>query len=220
MTNTSFYGQDGIPDSNSDFHMISFLVRQELAKVQVAVPVKVVAVHGGGLSGLPTVDVLPLVNQIDGVGNSTQHSTVFGVRCKRAQGGNYAVINDPKVGDLGSITVCARDISSVVTNTGQANPGSRRRFSMADSFYEPSVWSASGEPTQYIQFTDTGISIHDLNGNTITTSSAGINLNGVVIDNTGKITSPADIIGNSISLDNHVHGGVQPGSGNTGTPTG
>ena len=34
----------------------------------------------------------------------------------------------------------------------------------------------------------------------------------------GSLTTTGDVVANSISLDNHVHTGVQPGGGNTGGP--
>jgi Phage protein Gp138 N-terminal domain/GpV Apex motif len=58
------------------------------------------------------------------------------------------------------------------------------------------------------------------------TASGGITLNGVTIDSSGNLTSPATIKGktdvttDSISLNNHVHTGVSTGSSDTGPPTG
>lgn len=54
----------------------------------------------------------------------------------------------------------------------------------------------------------------------------GFNLNGVTIDNSGNLTSPATIIGKTdvkngagTSLTNHIHGGVTIGGSSTAKPT-
>jgi len=141
-------------DGGSAFNAMSFIARQVLGQVWSATIVKVTAVHGGGLSTPPTVDVQPLVNQIDGQGNSTPHGTIFGLPCCRLQGGLSSVVLDPVVGDLGLAVFADHDISSVVKNSAQANPGSRRRFDPADGLY---VCTLLGQaPTTYVQFGASG----------------------------------------------------------------
>jgi len=221
-----YYGQRQAQTNGSDVSRSKFLARQETGRVRTMIPVKVIAVKGGGVGAPPTVNVKPLVNQIDGQGNSTEHGTVFNIPVSRLQGGGNAIINDPAVGDVGYIMVADRDISSVKANAGQqSNPGSYRRFNFADGVYVGAILN-SGTPDQYVHFTSDGIEISDKNGNKITmtssginiTAPAGVNLNGLVIDQNGKATGPADIIANGISLDTHVHGGVQPGPATTGEP--
>jgi len=221
-----YFGQKQAPTNGSDVSRSMFLVRQEIASVRTMIPVKVIAVKGGGVGAPPTVNVKPLVNQIDGQGNSTEHGTVFNIPVSRLQGGGNAIINDPIVGDIGYIMVADRDISSVKANAGkQSNPGSFRRFNFADSVYVGAILN-SGTPAQYVHFTSDGIEISDKHGNKITmassginiTAPAGINLNGLVIDTNGRATGPSDIIANGISLDSHVHGGVEPGPSTTGVP--
>ena len=181
------FGQQGSFDANSELQRISFLIQQHLGNVRVGCPVKVIAVHGGGLGPAPTVDVQILVKQMDGVGNSVPHSTIYGVPATRIQGGKSAIINDPKVGDVGHIVIADRDISSVKANSGaESNPGSFRRHDLADAVYVGAMLN-SGAPNQYIWFTSTGIVLHDVNGNVIQTTASGIEItdkNGNVINMT------------------------------------
>lgn len=176
MSDASYYGQQGLTDGASPYNAMAFLVEQMLGKARFAVPVKIVAVYGGGVGPPPTVDVMPLVNQVDGIGNATPHATVFGVATLRNSSANGTVINDPVVGDIGHMVISDRDISSVLANNGaQANPGSYRRHDLADGVYHGSM-SGSATPQQYVQFTATGVVIVDMNGNKIVTESGKISV--------------------------------------------
>lgn len=164
-------GQLGITGAGSDFNQHSFLVKQALNRVSTMKIVKVTKVKqgAGALATTGTVDVLPLVNQTDGVGNSTKHGTVFSLQYIRVQGGKNAVIMDPEVGDIGLAIVSDRDTSAVIKKKGQANPGSRRRFDISDGVYLGGI--LNGVPEQYIRFTSTGVIIADKNENIVTLQS-------------------------------------------------
>ena len=59
----------------------------------------------------------------------------------------FALI-DPTQGDIGLAIFADRDISSVRANRAQANPGSYRRFDMADGVYIGGI--LNGMPTQTV----------------------------------------------------------------------
>lgn len=211
MTDAPAYGQQSPEDTTSDFNKHSFLIRQILGTVRTATLVQVVATtNAGDVSPVGTVDVLPLVNLLDGLGNSSPHGTVYGLPVWRLQGGKNAIICDPVVGDIGVAVFSDRDISSVKANKGQANPGSFRRFDFADGIYFGGVLGVA--PTQYVQFNDAGITIADKNGNSIVMSASGIAI-------TGNITSTGTLQNNGKSVGStHEHSGVQTGGGNSGPP--
>jgi len=160
-------GQQGLTDSNSGFNHNHFQSKQAIAKIGTLKLVKVVKVTGGGgaLAAAGTVDVQILTNQIDGQGNATPHAVVYAIPYVRYQGGPNAIINDPVVGDIGLAHIADRDISATLAAKGQANPGSFRRHSIADSVYHGGVVNMT--PTQYIRFTSTGLEIVDMNGNKV-----------------------------------------------------
>ncbi len=90
-----FLGLAQPQDFGSHFNAIGFLIRAMLGKVWTATLVKVVNVTPG--SGVPpalgTVDLQPLVNQLDGQDQPTPHGTIFAVPYFRAQeGGTNGVI--------------------------------------------------------------------------------------------------------------------------------
>ena len=181
MVQATGNGQFSPEDAASDFNVHDFLIGQAIGRISTAKLVQVKALHAGTP---PTVDVQPLVNQLDGKANQTPWPTIFGIPVFRLQAGNFAVIVDPMVGDIGVMVCCDRDISSVKNSKTAANPGSFRRFDAADGIYLGAVLGAV--PTSFVQFTSSGFTITDAAGNKIQSSSTGMTL--------------FDVIGNQIQM--------------------
>ncbi|NKI68967.1 oxidoreductase [Collimonas pratensis] len=153
-----YYGQQDVTANTSEYNALTFLVSQILAGKNTATLVQIKAVtNSGGVSPVGFVDVLPLVNQLDGNNNATPHGVVHNLPYFRLQGGTDAVIIDPKIGDIGVAVFADRDISAVCTAKAAANPGSLRRNDMADGMYFGGM--LNGVPVQYIQFAASGINI-------------------------------------------------------------
>ncbi len=144
--------------ASGEYNAYRSLVKQLLNRANTSTLVKIVAVtNSGGLSPVGFVDVQPLVNQVDGARNKMPHGVLHHLPYFRLQGGTDAIILDPKVGDIGIAVFADHDISTVKATKAQANPGSSRRFAMADGVYIGGV--LNGTPAQYIQFTNTGINV-------------------------------------------------------------
>lgn len=197
MSNKFGYGQQGPNDSTSEFNAISFLVNRILARVRTVAMVKVMAIEPAGLAPVGLLNAQLLVNQLDGSGNSVPHATVFNLPYFRLQGGTNAVIIDPAVDDIGLALICDRDSSAVKASKAQANPGSFRRFDLADGVYIGGI--LNGTPEQYVRMSDAGITIADKFGHSIVMASAGITINGNVVVN-GTIAGPT-----GVTLTLHVH---------------
>lgn len=212
------------------FNRDSFVILQWLAKMQTVTLVKVVGVtNDGDNSPVGSVDILPLVNQIDGVGNGTPHGIIYGVPYFRLQGGSNAIILDPQIGDIGMAAFASRDISVVKATKAQANPGTFRQYHFSDALYFGGV--LNGAPTQYISFSSSGIKVistiainfqaPDIN---LTAPTIEINATTSVTMTTptftvnGSMNVSGDINGDGVDLKNHVHNGVQSGSDETGPP--
>lgn len=221
----TYVGRQDSTTAGTDIHAFSFLVNQLIALISTATLVKVVKNTNtpGQVAPIGNVDVLPLVNQLDGQGNAVPHVTVHGLPYSRLAGGSNAILMDPEPGDLGLVVFADRDISSVLntnpqgsaSGSAQANPGSRRRHDMQDGMF---IHMARGpKPTQYIAFTDTGITIVDKNGNKIEMGPNGIICTSVLLSNTGEITAGAGG-SDSVTLQQHTHDGVTPGAGDTSPP--
>ena len=188
----------------SEFNAMEFLVRSILSRVATTTLVKVKAcTNTGGVSPVGFVDVMPLVNQIDGDGNAVPHGTIYRCPYMRIQGGANAVIIDPQPGDIGVAIFASRDISGVIANKGQANPASGRTFDMADGLYLGGF--LNGTPTQFVAFSDGGITI--TTPTTLTINAPTTTFNGKVIANGHRID------------ETHTHGGISIGSATTAPVT-
>lgn len=195
------YSQQTLQDGADEANIYAFIVAQLLAQVSTMKLVQVQAVHAAGEDEPPTVDVLPLVNQIDGGDNSTPHGTVYGLPIFRLQGGASAIICDPVVGDIGMVICADRDSSAVRASRGQANPGSRRKFDLADGVYLGTVLSLA--PTCQIKFTEGGfVRIVDAGGNVLQTSAAGIDV---------TLAPGGHFKVNGIGATTHTHTSAAPG---------
>lgn len=204
-TGAGYPGQMGLWGSTSDFNKTTFLVKQLLTLVRTASLVKVVkCTNEGGLAATGMVDVLPLVNMVDGLNNVTEHETVYGLTYCRVQGGKNAVICDPEPGDIGVAVFADRDISKVKKTKKQAAPGSRRKNSLADGMYLFSV--LSDVPEQYLRFHPDGIELVDKHGNKIEMVEDGIKINGVLFDREQNISNIEEATSKTdVTLTQHTH---------------
>ena len=184
MTDQSGYvGHQETNTFGNQFSVHKFLIESLINQMATATLVKVMkCTNNGEVSEPGYVDILPLVNQIDGIGRATPHITVYHCPYIRVQSGDNAVIIDPKPGDIGLAVICDHDTSAVEATKGQANPGSRRRFDLSDAVYITGLLNKV--PKQYIRFTDDEIfvkaikKIHLDAGEEIDITAPTIKLNG------------------------------------------
>ena len=231
------FGQQRPEQQNSDYNAISFLIDQSLAKLHTVKIVKVQAVD----TDAKTVQVLPLVQQIDGNNQLTPQGTIYGVPYRALLFGRNAVVADPAVDDVG-IMICAdRDISAVKETREESPPGSLRQYDQADGIYIGGLLTDQ-EPEQYVKFTDTGMELADKNSNSLVSSSTGwvftgkvvfsdaivaqgnLELAGDIINEgggtySGNFTTSGEVTAGTIGLKTHKHTGVTVGGGTTGGPT-
>lgn len=213
-----YYGTQRPDDTSGHYNALAFVVKQILNGRNFAALVRVSAVNNAA----ETVDVQPLVNQLDGQGNSIEHGIVNDIPFIRLQGGANAVIIDPHAGDIGLCVFCDRDSSSVQSSRDNANPGSLRRGDMADGVYLGGLLNA--DPTQYVKFADDGITVYSpykitlqapevdivapvvkINASTSTTiTTPTLTVNGNM-HGTGTITGDVDVVVAGKSVANHYH---------------
>jgi len=198
------YGQFDAGTDKSEFNAISFLIEQAMLKMQTITLVKVIAVHGAGIAPTGTVDVQPMVNQMDAGPNGTRtanpHGTIYGVPFFRLQGGPSAIIVDPIVGDIGLCGFASRDISSVKSTKAVANPGSQRVYDWADGLYLGGF--INGAPSQYMQMLAAGAGITLHTAGTITADAPATVATGTLtvdgattLDSTLAVTGASTLTG-------------------------
>jgi len=202
-------------DAGGEYNRTSFLIRMAMANAATMTLVLVKAVHAVGRSY--TVDVQPMVHQVDGAGNATSHGTIFAMPVWRLQGGTAAIVVVPAVGDIGLAVFAHSDISGVKRAKKPTTPGSARRLDWSDGVYLGGVLNA--DPAQSIVMDGANITINAVGALTINAPS-GATIAGDLQVN-GKITATGEGTfngGHTVSA--HKHGGVTTGSGTSGTPSG
>lgn len=185
--------------ASSDFNAITFLIQSLMSGMATATLVKVMGVtNSGGVSPVGFVDIQPMVNQVDGVGTAVPHGTIFKCPYQRMQGGANAIILDPQVGDIGVAVFADRDISSATANKAPSNPGSARRFDLADGLYLGGFLNAA--PTQYVQFSPAGIKIHSPTLVKLEAPDVQINCSTLEIAATGsaQVTTPTFTVNGNV----------------------
>lgn len=175
--------------ASDHFNAVSFLIRQAMAgSVHVAL-VLVKAVTASSVAGAPpTVNVQPMVAQVDQTGVAVPHGTIYQLPTFRLQAGASAMVMDPQIGDIGVCLFADRDISSAVANQAPSNPGSFRRFDWADGIYLGGI--ARINPTQFVSFTTAGITVTTPKDVTVNAASGTVTVN----------ANKANIISNTVNL--------------------
>lgn len=217
-----YFGLQDEKSASSDLNALEFVFRRLMTGIWTSALVQVKAVtNAGELSPVGFVDVQPLVHQIDGAGQKTEHGVIHHLPYFRLQGGTDAVILDPKVDDLGLAIIASRDISAVKSTRGPNVPGSRRMFNPADGLYIGGF--LNGVPQQYVRFSSAGIEM--VSPTQIKLQAPDIQFAGPT-HTTGAVTGDStatfsgEVEGNGVHLSGHHHPGVQSGTSNTGTATG
>lgn len=169
--------------------------------------VQVKAVSATGLEPVGFVDALPMVQQTNGRGMLSPMPMIHNLPYFRLQGGKSAVIVDPAIGDIGLAVFASRDISNVKQARAPSGPGSHRIHSWSDGLYIGGF--LNGTPEEYIWLTGNGVKVQTKGEFSVSASKALFDCD---------ITTSGDVQAGNISLTQHRHPGVQPGSGETGTP--
>ena len=209
--NKSTYTQAKPEDYAHEANELNYFVRSMLLNVRTCTPVQIVAYQTptNPLGPVGYATVQPLIKQQAGDGSPVRHGVIYGVPVFRIQGGSSAVIIDPAIGDIGLLCCSDRDASSVKDSGKESLPSSFRTHDFSDGFYFGGFLNAV--PTQYVQFTGTGINV--VSPNAINFTAPTITLNGAV-----GITGTATANGHAID-NTHKHSGVTTGLGITGVVT-
>lgn len=197
-----------------------WIIQRMIRQIHTADLVKVLAVYPTpGTVGF--VDVQPLVQQQTTNAVVIDQAPMYRLPYLRMQGGLSAIILDPAVGDLGLAVFAERDITTAIATRAEGAAPTNRAFDAGDGLYLGGFLNA--DPTQYVQFKpDGGIDV--VSTGTVNVTAAGamtltapsLQVNGPT-NFADPITAPEATIG-GIAFTTHRHGGVQPGSGTSGTP--
>lgn len=205
-------GQSSVRDTQNDASLIEFIARKVMNGMATTTLVRIVAVNGD------TVDVEPLVHQIDGAGVAVPHGTIHNLPFFTLRAGPAAIRAVPVVGDIGMASFCHSDTSSVRATKDAAPPPSRRRFDWADGLYLGGFLGPTA--TTWIDVQDGQV---EVKATTIKLTGA-VEVMGDVqvtgnISASGAITATGEVTGNGKVLSTHTHGGITTGTGTSGPPS-
>jgi hypothetical protein len=158
----------------------------------------------------------------------------------RQQAGKAAIIMDPQPGDKAIAVFTKRDSSNVDTETEEAiTPASHQAFDQADGYLftgflgdVPEIWLMLDPVTGNIELStktaklditcrESGdITIKTGRGNVAIEATETVTVTAPQVTIAGNMTVTGTLTAGGINLNTHTHGGVYPGSGNTGGPNG
>lgn len=205
-----------LPDTTNEYNRMAFVVRSIMAQQATTTLVIVRAVEDD------TVDVQPMVAQVDGAGNAVDHGIIHGLPVWRLQGGNSAVIVTPEVGDIGLAVFASTDISNVKRAKEPTTPGSFRRFDWSDGIYLGGLLNSPA--TQWVRIDGEGVDITASPGLPITFNADSVVINADTVTMSGDLVVTGSITGGAGStfggkaFDSHAHTGVTTGGGTSGPP--
>lgn len=140
----------------SGFNALQFAMNMKQQGIMTCTIAKVVKLRtkgNGARDVVGRVDIQPLVQMVDGIQQTVDHTSVYNLPYVRMFGGTNAVIIDPHVGDLGLVITADRDISGVKQKLDKAPPGSNRKFNISDGIFIAGCLSKD-KPKNYVRFVD------------------------------------------------------------------
>lgn len=147
MSKTNAQPIDFIDNYSSLLYVINTVINN---RINVAELVRVMANNGDG-----TIDVMPIVADVDNEGNVIEETPIFNVKFFEWQYGINAIQAEPTVGDVGLVIACTKDtqnaLSGVVASSG--------RFEIESGVYIGGLKGFNTPATQFIKMDENGITI-------------------------------------------------------------
>lgn len=187
-----------------DYNALIFIIESVVNKINTVELVKVQKINEDN-----TIDVIPIIKGANTNGEAVEQSTIYGIRYLMWQYGKNALKAIPKVGDIGLIVICKKDIS----NAESGLVGSYRKFCPADGIYIGGILGLNAEPEQFIEFGNAGITITSPSSLTINAQSATINATDINLGGVGGKKIALD--GDSVVAGTTIIGTIQASSATT-----
>lgn len=188
--------------NTNDYNKLQFIIRQSVLGLIDTCFVGIVQTVNENF----TVDVLPIVNGVDGDGNSVERSVVYNIPYLRYQGGECSVDIIPSVGDIGLICITKEDSSSAIESKSSSVPPSDKKYNKSNGLYIASIASTCKEAKHSLTIRDEGIIINttanvsvSCDGNA--TVNVGGNLDAKVTGNLDASCAEATITATKATLD-------------------
>jgi hypothetical protein len=133
------------------------------------------------------------------------------------QGGGFTVFAPPQVGDEALAIFCHRSIDDWWYYGGAQQRSSLRRFSKDDAILLCGVFSRPNVPLTPID--PAALEIRSDSGTVkIRLDASGVTITAPVVTVAGDLAVTGNVLSGTVSLETHVHSGVQSGGSDTGPP--
>lgn len=174
-------------------------------------PAKVIAVS----ADRTRVTVQPIIKVVSTSGQQISRAQIASVPIMQLGAGGFLLSFPIKPNDLGWIKASDRDISLFLQSFTDSPPNTARKHTFEDGVFIPSVMTG-----YTINSEDAANAVlQSLDGSIrISLFPDKIKITSPLVEIDGELVVTGNVTGNSISLDTHVHSGVQPGGGDTGGP--
>lgn len=203
---------------------VQFILTKFLQRTDDMLPAMVVAYD----RSTNRARVQPLINFVTTGNKQVSRAQVASIPVLQMGGGGYLISFPINTGDLGWIKANDSDISLFLQGLSQSPPNTARLHTFEDALFIPDsmfkqvVINPEDADAVVLQSTDGSVRIA-LHAASVKITAPLITLDTPNVKATGNITADGDIVakggvGAPISLHSHLHGGVMPGSGDTGTP--
>jgi len=157
----------------SDFvdstNALLFLINNEMDKIKTMMLVRVLSVNPID----STVNVIPVVKEVNVNNNPIPNDVIPNIKYIRWQFGTNAIKALPTIGDIGVMLIAKKDISRTSIVSGITT--TKREYCLQDGIYIGGLCGYNLEPTQFIDFSETGITITTPTDLTINAQTATIN---------------------------------------------
>jgi len=171
MSDTENRGLRDAFTAATPFNQLEFIIERKIREmINTSALVRVDSCTSSGPSApAGEVSATPLVAQTDGQGNALPMTIIPRMPHYRVQAGIAALVIDPVPGDIGVVSFCKADSSTVGVGTAEPQrPGSLRCFDLADGMLVASV--SNRAPQVWIEIKqDKTIVIHAPEGCTVET---------------------------------------------------
>ena len=177
---------DFVDEYSSLVYLINTIINN---RINTAELVRVIANNGDG-----TVDVMPIISDVDNDGNAVVETPVFNVKFFEWQYGINAIKAEPAIGDVGLVVVCTKDTQNAYSGV----VGSLGRFELGSGIYIGGIKGLNQVATQTIVMDENGITITTPKSLVVNaTEDVTVNAVNVIVNASAKasVVSPAVNLG-------------------------
>lgn len=176
---------DYVDEYNGLIYIINSIISNRVRGAEI---VKVIANNGDG-----TIDVLPVIKNVDASGNAIQETPIFGVKYIEWQYGINAFQAEPAIGDIGLLIVCTKDTKNVKSGI----VGDLGSFELESGIYFGGLKGLNQPATQFIKMDENGITITTPKSLTVN-ATEDVVVNGV--DVSVNASGKANIVASEVNL--------------------